>query len=160
MPEFAAGEILTADKLNRRGIPKYGLRTSTSTGSTSATSVGVLRLDSIAIVSGRSYVVNVSCHPNFTVTTDTSRLDIRGSTSGTATTSSALLPAGQMITMFGVVMCFRIVYIAATTGTLSVLLCVARNSGSGTCTIFSDGTRCTELWIEDMGVATDTGVDV
>lgn len=160
MPEFSAGERLTAAKLNRRGIAKYGMRPTTSTTSASSTAVGVLRVDSISVVSGRSYIINISCHPNSSVVTDSIRGEVRGSTAGAATTASAVLASGQFTTNFGVPVTFRFVYLAGSTATLSMLLCVARATGSGNCSLYADGTRNTELWIEDMGVATDTGVDV
>lgn len=159
MAEFAAGERLTAAKVNRRGIQKYGRRDSTSSNATSSTAVGVLRVDSISVVSGRSYVINVSCHSNSSVGTDNIRVEVRGSTSGNATTSSSVLASGQFYDTPRA-RTWRFVYIAGATATLSILLCVARDTGSGNCTLFADGTRNTELWIEDMGVATDTGVDV
>ncbi len=160
MAEFNAGDQLTAAKLNRRGIQLRGNRVSVSTGSTSSTAVGVERVDSISVISGRTYVINVSCHPNSTVITDTLRIEVRGSTSGNATTSSGVLASGQAFPIAGTPLCLRFVYPAGSTATLSILLCQARNGGSGTCSLFADGTRNTELWIEDMGVAADTGVDV
>lgn len=161
MAEFAAGERLTAAKVNRRGIQKYGRRDSTSSNASSSTAVGVLRLDGISVVSGRIYVINVSAHPNSSVTTDNIRIEVRGSTSGTATTSSSVLVSGQLYfpVLYGP-RTWRFAYVAASTATLSILLCVGRDTGTGNCNLFADGTRNTELWIEDMGVATDTGVDV
>lgn len=161
MPEFAAGEILTATNLSRRGIAKYGRRNTTSSNSASTTAVGVLRLDTISVVSGRSYVINISCHPNSTVTTDNIDITVRGSTAGNATTASPVLTSGEFfINQIGAPVVWRFVYIAGSTATLSILLCVARFTGTGNCNLYADGTRNTELWIEDMGIATDTGVDI
>lgn len=161
MAEFGAGNEPTAAQLNRRGIGKYGRRDGSSSGASSSTAVGVLRVDSISVVSGRSYVIQFACHPTSTVTTDNIRIEVRGSTSGSATTSSSVLASGQLYRLFSAgPTTWRFVYIAGSTATLSLLLCVARDTGTGSCSLFADGTRNTELWIEDMGVATDTGVDV
>jgi hypothetical protein len=159
MADFAAGQRATAATLNRRGIVKYGRRDTSSSTTSSSTAVGALRIDGISVVSGRAYVINVSCHPTSTVSTDNVRCEVRGSTSGTATTSSSVLTSGQWYQKLGDPQTFRFVYIAPATATLSMLLCIARDSGSGNVNFYSDGTRNTELWVEDKGVITDTGVD-
>src|SRR5690349_21528433 len=76
---------------NGKGIISYGRRDTSSSGSTSTTAVGVLRLDNISVVAGRSYIINVTCHPNSSVQTDNVRVEVRGTTSGTATTASSVL---------------------------------------------------------------------
>jgi hypothetical protein len=158
--EFAAGQRLTSAALNRRGIIKYGRRDNSSSTANSSTAVGALRIDSISVVSGRAYVINVTCHPTSTVSTDNVRCEVRGSTSGTATTSSSVLTSGQWFQKLGDPQTFRFLYIAGSTATLSALLCIARDSGSGNVSFFGDGTRNTEIWVEDMAITTDTGTDV
>lgn len=113
------------------------------------------------MVSGRIYVINYSCHPNSSVGTDVARIRVRGSTSGNATTSSTALASSTTYAAIAGPREWRFAYAAAATATLSILLCVARDTGSGNVNLFADGgDRNTELWIEDMGVASDTGVDV
>lgn len=158
MAEFAAGQRTTASALNRRGIAKYGRRDSTSGSSTSSAAVGVLRVDNISVMSGRAYVINISAHLNSTVTTDNIRVEVRGSTSGNATTASGVLTSVQFFSV-PTAKTWRAVYIAPATATLSILLCVARDSGTGSCNLYGDGTRNTELWVEDMSSTTDTGTD-
>jgi hypothetical protein len=145
-----------------QGIIAFGRRTTSSSGATSNTAVGVLRLDNISVVSGRGYIINFTCHPNSTVQTDNARIEVRGSTSGVATTSSSVLDSGQAFYLLGEAQTFQFVYIAPATATLSILLCVARDAGSGTVDLLANGTtRNTLLWVEEAGASvTDTGVDV
>jgi len=144
-----------------KGIIKYGRRTTSSTTATSSTPVGVERLDNINVIAGRAYVITVTCHPNSTVQTDNARVDFRASTSGVATTASAVMDDGQFFCLLGEEQTFSFIYIAPSTATLSVLLCVARDAGSGAVDLLANGTtRNTLLWVEEMNPVTDTGVDV
>lgn len=143
-----------------KGIIKYGRRDTHSSTANSSTAVGALRLDSISVAIGRAYVINVSCHPTSNVSTDVVRCEVRGSTTGTATTADSVLTSGQWFQSLGDAMTFRFVYIAGANATLSILLCIARFSGTGDVSFYGDGTRNTELWVEEMVVVSDTGVDV
>lgn len=138
-------------------------RITNSSGSTSTTAVGVLRIDNIAVISGRAITVRSSTlHPTSTVTTDTVRLEIRYTTTGVAaTTASAVLPGAQAFELFGNTTTLETTYVAPASQTLSLLLCVAREVGSGTASLFADANRFTEFKIYDDGNDPgDTGVDI
>lgn len=138
-------------------------RITTSSGSTSTTAVGVLRIDNIAVVAGRAITVRtISIHPTSTITTDTARVEIRFSTAGVATTASTVLVGAQIFELFGNSAKIETTYIPPANQTLSLLLCVARESGTGTVSLFSDATlRITEFKIYDDGTDPgDTGVDI
>lgn len=160
---FAAGDIITAAKLNAvvSQFVGWGERTTTSTGSTSATDVGVLRVSNIDLIGGRLYWVGYSCHPDSGTASDVCRTTVRYSTSGDATTSStimyksrfyAAISSGPRHWMVG--------FLAPADATYSFLLCQARNSGAGTVTLFCDADRGTELFVDNVGVISDTGSDV
>jgi hypothetical protein len=157
--EFAAGQKLTADELNRRGLMVYGRRDSNSTGSASSAAVGALRVDNVPFIAGRAVIVNISCHPNSTVNTDNFRGEIRWRAGGTAVASDPVMVNGQFYRPPVDAQVWRFVHIPSATATVSLLLCCARDSGSGTCSYYADGTRNTELWIEFANTITDTGVD-
>lgn len=145
-----------------RGIIKRGRRITSSAVAASATAAGVLRVDSIPLLANRSYTITTgTLHPTSSGTTDTIRSEIRFSTTGAATTASTVLPGLQSFTAFGSTTLLEAEYIPATNQTLSILLCVARFSGTGNCQFYADGTRITELRVIDNGVdVTDTGVDL
>ena len=137
-------------------------RITSSSGSASSTAVGVLRIDGIAVVSGRAITVRSgTLHPTSTITTDTIRLEIRVSTAGAATTASGILPGAQAFELFGNTSIIETTYVPPANQTLSLLLCVARETGSGTASLFADATRFTEFKIYDDGTDPgDTGVDI
>ncbi len=169
MAEFAAGEILTAEKLNRRGIKARGRRDSASTGTT--TIVGVLRLDDVPILNGRSYRISATgLFGTSTVNNDRIVITIRYTTDGaTPSTTSAILPGGQAYQFIQIVggstgedlSVLETVHEPGADQTLSLLLCVGRNLGTGTVGLFADTDHKIELKIEDVGVAVgDTGTDI
>lgn len=144
-----------------RGIIAYAERNTVSPGASSSADVGALRIDNIPITSGRTYVICLGTHPNSTVLTDTFQGAVRGSTSGVATTSSPVLRNSQFFLPIGTPMPWRFTYRATVTGNLSILLCLSRFIGSGTCSYHADGVRNTEMWVESMGpTVADTGVDL
>lgn len=139
----------------------FGRRTTSSSTANSSTAVGVLRLEA-PIISGNKYRVKTGViHPTSTVTTDTARCELRFSVSGNATTSSPVLPGALAFEAFGNTTSLDTVYTALATGTLSVALCVARESGSGNVSLFADGTRVTDVYIEDLGLSVaNSGVNL
>src|SRR5688500_5519294 len=75
-----------------RRVVAWGRRI-TASPTTTTTTLGVLRLDNVPLKNGRSYTICTgTLHPTSSVTTDNMRLEIRYSTSGTATTASPVLP--------------------------------------------------------------------
>lgn len=158
-----AGQIPTAAELNAlfTGFAGYGQRTSTSTGSTSTTAVGVMRLDNVVATQGRAILIGYSCHPDSATVSDNVRIELRSSTSGAATTASTIVPNSQTFaTVSAGVRHWMTVIIPPADATYSFILTFARNSGASSCTLFCDATRFTEIMALNMGVITDTGVDL
>lgn len=171
---FLAGEILTAAALNAaidagpQGIIAWGQRTSSSTATT--TEIGVLRLDDISLSTLRAF--RVWTPPlNFTSSTSTDdvRCRIRFTADGsTPTTSSTILPGstiGANINGGGAktpIIPISTKYAPAGGNELfSCLLCVTRNAGAGSASIFGDATVVIEIIIEDIGMnVTDVGTDI
>lgn len=143
-----------------KGIVAYASRATVSSNSTGA-DIAVMRLNA-SIENGRMYRIHTgTIHPNSSVSTDVIRHTFRYSTSGNATASSAILPGGLSFTKFGTTAYMSTVYSATSTATLSIMLCVGRDTGgSGNCNLYADGNRLTEIYVEDLGLSiSDTGVD-
>jgi hypothetical protein len=145
-----------------RGSIAWGRRTTISSTSTSSTALGVLRIDNIALKAGRAYTIATgTLHPTSTVNTDNIRLEIRISTSGTATTSSSVLVGAQAYEVYGNTSMLRAKYVPGADQTVSILLCVARESGTGNVQLYADGTRITEMDVIDDGPSvSNTGTAV
>lgn len=137
-------------------------RANRSTDSSTTTSeIGVLRLDSIPIVNGVVYKIKSSPMYILSTTGDIVNVRFRYSTAGSATTASSQLgQASQTITNSSqpTSAILSVLYPAATTGSLSVILTVARSSGSGNTKTFGSS----EFWVEVGSIADpgDTGVDI
>lgn len=134
-----------------------------ATSSTTTTSeIGVLRLDSIPIETGGVYeICTGQLYLLSTVTNDTITAKMRVSTSGAATTSSTALGNGLQLKTDSVQppsAPMNNIYVASTTGSLSVIITVQRTSGSGNVSIFGG----LDLWVRTAGFADpgDTGVDL
>lgn len=143
-------------------VVKYGKRTTASSTATSSTAVGVLRLDSINLKAGQDYtVVTGTLHPTSSVTTDNMRLEIRYSTSGNATTSSTVLAGLQAFEVYGNTSLLRAKFQCVADVTVSLLLCIARDTGTGNVQVYADGTRITEMEVRHDGpTVANTGVAV
>jgi hypothetical protein len=129
--------------------------------STTTTEIGVLRLDSIPIVNGVVYKIVSAPMYLLSTTGDIVNIRFRGNTAGNATTASTQLgqpfqtitnsiqPTSAML---------EVLYISATTGSLSVLLSVNRASGTGNTKVFGESA----FWVEVGSIADpgDTGVDI
>ncbi len=123
----------------------------------------MLRLDNKPIVVGQSYSIVCLVHPTSTVTTDNMRVEIRYTTNGTTpTTASPILQGLIGYQSFGPPMCLMAEYVASGSDSLlSLILCVAREAGSGTVSLYADGARTTEMKIYRSGFDVgDTGVDL
>jgi hypothetical protein len=147
-----------------RGIIARGNR-ATASSSATTTEIGVLRLDSIPVVSGRAYRIWTSPMQLYSnVAGDVVAARIRVSTSGAATTASTVLGialTSSAQTSTGTIQpesrAMSEVYVASSTTTLSVLLSLARNTGTGNGQILVGE----DLVVEDIGVDPgDTGVDL
>jgi hypothetical protein len=160
---YASGEQLSSAKANHVGTCiARARRTSVSPGSTSSTDAGVLRLDSIPIRANIIYRIPVYCHPDSTVATDGLRVQIRYRDDGiAAATSDAVLPDAIAFVKIGNPLFFEVDYSVSIDQNLSILLCVARTSGSGTATLYADGVRSTTMRMFACGIDPgDTGVDL
>lgn len=137
----------------------WAQRTTSSTSTT--TEIGVLRIDSLALQANRAYEIWTSpLYLLSSVTGDVITARLRGSTAGSATTSSGVITSVQQKTDSiqppAVNMMF--LYQTSSAVTLSVLLTVGRASGSGNVSTFGADT---EIYIRDAGPSlTDTGVDI
>jgi hypothetical protein len=166
---FTAGEVVTADKLNRatEKIIARGRRTTTSSNST-GTAVAILRLDDIAIRGGYLYAIRTNALALSTsVANNTIRAQIHYTTDGsTPTTSSSILPGGvtQQVpesTTQSDNSSIMALYAPGSDETLSLLLSVNRSTGSGNGFIFADSTNVMDMWVEQIGLDPgDSGVDL
>lgn len=164
-PIYASGVNLLTDDNDSplpQGVIKRGRRT-TSTGAITTVETGVLRVDNIPVYAGRLYEISTSnLNIDTSVDNDVARAAIRVSTAGAATTASALIGYGRMTidnnTQSNVhsVTCF---YTPPADGTLSVLLTLLRQAGSGNIILFGGGSDICDLVIKDLGLDPgDTGV--
>lgn len=150
-----------------RGLLARSRRITTSSTSTSSTAVPVRRVDNIQARAGNVLrVCTGTIHPTSTAAGDNIRVEIRYSTSGVATTASPVLPGARAFELFGNASfgnttILDTTYTPAVDETISLLLCVARDSGSGNVSLFADGTRVTELRAYDeLPDPGNTGTDL
>lgn len=136
----------------------------TTGSSTTTTEVGVLQIDGVPVQAGRVYLIETNAvGVDTTVANDGGRLQIRVATGGaTATTSSTVLDlAQQVIPNIAHSEHFPCgaMYPAASDDVLSVLLTVARSSGTGSLSVVADPTFPVDLLVWDAGVDPgDTGM--
>lgn len=164
LADDADAALLAVKNAAPAGIIARGKRITTSSSTTSE--IGVLRLDNIALLAGRSYKIWTSpLIIESTVANDTAAATVRVSNSGIATVASTLLDEIQTtipsIVHPPVLPLDCEPYIPATNETLSVLLSVARLSGTGNVSLVTNTGIPITMVVEDMGVDPgDTGVDL
>jgi hypothetical protein len=152
-----------------QGVRAYGKRATTSTGTTSI--VGVLRLDDIPIFAGRSYTIMVTgIFARSTVNNDRALIEVRATfDSSTPTTSSIVMVGGQayqwVIISGGSIgqtgSNIDIKYEPVGSETLSVLVTVSRQLGTGTVDLYADSTHKLKIEVTDTGPAVgDTGTSI
>jgi hypothetical protein len=129
--------------------------------STTTSEIGVLRLDSIPIINGVVYLIESAPMYLLSTTGDIVNARFRYSTAGAATTASSQLgQAFQTITNSSqpTSAMLKVLYPAATTGSLSVLLTITRSSGSGNLKTFG----ASEFWVKVGSIIDpgDTGTDI
>lgn len=132
----------------------------TTDSSTTTAEVGVLRLDSIPIVAGYSYRIQTDNYWVISATGDIVATMFKGNTAGNATTASPVI-GGQQYGTTNAIQPFSqqvtAVYNSVTTGNLSVLLSVARVTGTGNTKTFG----AVRFYVYCVGpTPSDTGVDV
>lgn len=148
-----------------QGVIARGNRASNSTATSGTTEQGVLRVDSIPVYTGRLY--RISTGPliiDGSVANDAVRVILRGDTTGSATTSSTQLAISQgVVPNISLPERFEIdiPYAPAADGTLSVLLSIVRQSGTGVFQVLGASTIPINLVVSDEGLDPgDTGVDL
>jgi hypothetical protein len=160
-----AGQIANPDTYNvdtRKLIARARRETDSTAGTTEA---GVLRIDGIAVKSGRHYRISTSpLQVNSTVLNDVVTVRIRIATDGTtATTSSTQLDqmtADHNITA-GKGWPIITEHTPGADQTCSVLLTVARTSGTGNVKIEGNAVYPICVWVDDMGPDTgDVGIEL
>lgn len=153
------------DSLETAAVLKaVGIRNSNS--STTTTEIGVLRIDDIPILSGHRYKIetnSITLHSS--VANDVVRATIRYTTdASTPTTSSTQLCDAQLSavnTTFPATSIASGSYVPGSNQTLSVLLTVSRQTGTGNAQLLGSATFPIELYINDLGPDSgDVGVDV
>lgn len=162
--DLLAGSRLTATLLDGaypQGVIAQGNRTSAK--ATISTESGYLRVDSVALESGRTYmIVAQNLRVTQTVGTDHFKFNLRyDGTGASATTSSTEIGRDELTTStsdsIGPVMGW---VNPGSDATGSFLLSLVRTSGTGTATVNAD-TGGVWLTVIDLGVAvTNTGVAV
>jgi hypothetical protein len=163
----AGGTALASDFNNAlTRIIARANRTSNSSTASSSTPVSVLRLDSVPIVSGITYVIHLQPMIfDSTVAGDLITAAIYVSTSGAATSSStqlgAIVEASQSASLSQRTKGGDFLYVSSTTGVLSILLTVARTNGSGNVRLAANSTFPINMWVTSEGPnQNDTGVDL
>lgn len=165
MPALA-GAVGDPGQYNKdvKGRVTRGFRTTSS--STTTTEVEILRLDSVPVLGGHTYTIQSSTlQPVSSVANDYIAPRLRYTTDdSTPTSASALLIAAQSrITgaSGNESSMVSVTYNPAADGVISVLLTIARISGTGNVSISASTTNPIELWVshdgEDPG---NTGVSL
>ena len=167
---FATNNLLLPTKLNAlpKGIVARQRRTTSSSNATNATGVGVVRLDGVAVTSGRAYHIYTG---GLTLVGSATGLTVKAvlthdTTGASATTSSTVLGGGVRDVLSGTggsapIRPLSETFYPSSTGSLSVLLLVALALGSGTASLFGSGTSPIDLIIADEGVDPgNTGVNI
>ncbi|MEU5950521.1 hypothetical protein ABZ793_33970 [Micromonospora sp. NPDC047465] len=151
-----------------KGVISRGQRSTTSAFTSGSTELPILRLDGVPVVAGRLYhvrVVNVHIDGS-TASTDMARGYLRYSTAGSATTASTQLAAASLpVPDTGGIASGTDIhgeFVAAATGTLSVLFTIARVTGLNANFRTVGGTGFNlELTVIDAGLDPgDTGIDL
>lgn len=166
MTAFFSGDKPTAQDMTNataQGVIARARRLTSSAGATT-TELGVLRIDGIVARANRMLVIETSALILFsTVAADHCAARIRVSTAGVATTAST--PLGTAIGYSGTTFSTAIpiivpYYPGGTDQTISVILTVARNNGTGTSSLLINAASPTiDLMVLDLGTDPgDTGV--
>lgn len=168
----SAGQVVTASEWNLELLAGNtigrGRRITSSSASTSTTAVSVLRVDGVPLTAGRVYRIHTSSIlPDGSTSTDVCRIQIHYSSSGTATTSSGILPGAVQEMQVGNItnssgMDIETSYAPSGNETGSFLLAFRMVQGTGSTVLFADGSTITiDLYITDCGPDPgDTGVDL
>lgn len=147
------------------GVIARARRISNSSATSGTTELGVLRLDSVPVYAGRLYGIGTnSLLVDGSVANDVARLFLRANSAGTATTSSTQLAIGQALVgnvSFPEGLFVETVYAPSVDETLSILLSVGRQTGTGSFVVLGGATVPINLVVADLGLDPgDTGTDL
>jgi hypothetical protein len=155
MPALA-GAVGDPGQYNKdvKGRVARGLRTTAS--ATTTTEAEMLRLDSVPVLAGHTYTIATSTMSPFsTVANDYIASRLRYTTDGTTPTvaSTLLIAAQSRITgaSGNESSLISVTYNPAADGIISLLLTIARSSGTGNVSVSSSATNPIELWISHDG---------
>jgi hypothetical protein len=166
--EFAAGDEVAADDLNRVG--GYGeciARARRETSSTAASAeTGVLRLDDIPVEAGHLYEIKTNnLSIDTSIANDVARILLRiDETGADATTSSTNIALAQRVIPNAAAaenIEASTTRPASASGSWSVLLSTVRQTGTGNIQLVGGAVTPIELYVIDLGLDPgDTGVDI
>ena len=134
---------------------KYGNRT-TSSGTTTTTPLGVLRLDNIRLCAGNQYLVTLNGTIFSSVANDSVSMRAYLSLAGAATTASTLITLfnSSAIPNIGNGVsgdCSAVYFSATNTTTASILMGVFRLTGTGNVSLFADPVVPAEIAVYEVG---------
>jgi len=169
----SAGQVPTASEWNNEFlagtlIGRARHASSNSTGSASTTLVPFLRLDDIPITAGRAYhILTSNMNVDASVADDVAQITITYTTDGsTPTIASSVMPGGTGKALIRNIshpelILISTVYVPSGNETLSLLLSLARATGTGTVLALGTSPDVLEVKVFDAGVDPgDTGVDL
>ncbi|HET8716673.1 MAG TPA: hypothetical protein VFM50_02895, partial [Nocardioidaceae bacterium] len=117
------------------GVIAQHTRSSNSSATSGSTELGILRIDSVPLYAGRIYRIGTnSLLVDGSIANDVARVFLRANSAGTATTSSTQLAIGQTVVpnvSFPNGIQVSCLYAPASDETLSILLSVGRQTGTG-----------------------------
>src|SRR5262245_43804857 len=154
------------DEIESRGLVSGGYGDRQTNSTTTTTIVGVLRLDDVQLRGGRAYEIKTSALRTTSGANDGVTVTLRATTDGsTPSTASTAIATGSTQTTSASVfesVTLQRYYAPSSDQLFSVLLCVARTSGSaGSSGLGGDATYPIQIWIVDIGEATaDAGTDI
>lgn len=143
-------------RVERTGIIARYRWTDTSDPANSSTRIPVVRIDDVPLIGSRSYKITVRTWMDSSVNDDVGIAEIRHTTDGsTPTVASTALPGTlNEVKCVGPAMpvCLNVMHHPSVNETLSILLAVARSSGTGNITLVASATDyVNEITIEDCG---------
>lgn len=134
---------------------KYGRR-ETSSGTTTTTALGVLRVDNIQLCTGNQYLIKLNTTLFTTVANDSATMRAHLNLAGAATTASTLITlfnSGAVPNVANGISATASVVFTATsnTTTASVLMAVFRLTGTGNISAFGDPVVPSEIAVYEVG---------
>lgn len=152
---FTAGQKVRASELNQVGsIVGRNQRTTNITSTSGSTPIRVLSTTA-PVVAGRTYRVSAFFEVSVVTADATTQNELRYTTNDTEPTVSSTV-LSRSLTEHGVSgvpdsISIEAFFPAASTGTLTVALCISRVVGSGNITLEAGGTFPATIVVEDVG---------